>query len=75
MPGAATHRQKLYLFEGNYTIVAATTIFTALKMAATAEMISSEKSGFGVDETQLFLLLFLFRVASRATSPRRGPVV
>ena len=56
--------KKLYLYEGN---------FTALRMAATAEIVSSLKWCFGVDETQLFL--FLFRVASRAASPRRGPVV
>ena len=33
---------KNYIFtKGNYTIVAATAIFTALNMAATAEMVSS----------------------------------
>ena len=29
MPGAAIHQQKTYLYEVNYTIVAATAIFTA----------------------------------------------
>ena len=33
--------KKLYLYEGNYTIAVATAIFTHLKMAATAEIVSS----------------------------------